>query len=147
MLIAMLMVVGAAAAPSVQDLGWMAGCWSFSRGTRTVQEQWMAPAGGTLLGMSRTTNDGKTVAYEWVIIREGASVLEYVAKPSGQAEAVFTSTHVAADEVVFENPHHDFPTRISYRRQAGGLLATVSGVVGGATHNSEFPYRSAPCGR
>jgi hypothetical protein len=29
-------------------------------------------------------------------------------------------------EAVFENPHHDFPQRIVYRREGKALIATVS---------------------
>ena len=108
----------------------------------------MRPEAGTLLGMSRTAADGKTVEYEFLIIRETASGLEYVAKPSGQPEAVFTLTRAAAREVVFENPTHDFPTRITYRASAeGGLTALVEGDVKGQRQVLQFPYRSAQCRR
>lgn len=99
-------------APTVQDVKWLAGCWESRRAGRHVTEQWMAPAGGTLLGMSRTVANDKTSEYEFLLIRESARGLEYVAKPSGQREATFTSVRVSADEAVFENPPHDFPTRI-----------------------------------
>src|SRR4051812_39301461 len=112
----------ATATPKAADLAWLNGCWELTRGTRHVLEQWMAPEGATLLGMSRTVSGGKTLEWEFLMIREGAAGLEYVARPSGQAEAIFTSTKVTADEVVFENPQHDFPTRISYARQPDGGL-------------------------
>ncbi|MBI4266458.1 MAG: hypothetical protein HY657_18965 [Acidobacteria bacterium] len=137
-----------ASRPAVQDLAWLAGCWELTRGTRRVTEQWMRPEGGTLMGMSRTTADGTTVEYEFLIIREGAMALEFVAKPSGQPEAVFTATRVAAREVVFENPMHDFPTRITYRATGdGGLLAAVEGDVKGQRQTLQFPYRRVACGR
>jgi len=137
-----------AARPSVEQLSWLAGCWELTRGTRHVTEQWMRPEAGTILGMSRTVSDGKTVEYEFLMIREGTSGLEFVAKPSGQPEAVFAATHVAASEVVFENPRHDFPTRITYRTSAdGGLAASVEGDVKGQRQVLQFPYRSAQCRR
>src|SRR5919109_4170150 len=111
-------------APTVRDLKWLAGCWQSTRSGRDINEQWMAPEGGTLLGMSRTVANGKTSEYEFLLIREGPRGLEYVAKPSGQTEATFTSVRVSASDVVFENPTHDFPTRIIYQHQRdGGLTA------------------------
>ena len=84
----MLAVVGLPqGSPSVADVAWLAGCWESTRGDRHVTEQWMAPEGNTLLGISRTVVNGKTTEYEFLLIREGARGLEYVAKPSGQAEA------------------------------------------------------------
>ena len=134
-------------APTVRDVEWMTGCWTMSQGTRTVREHWMPPAGGMMMGMSRTVSGAKTVEYEFVIIRQGATGLEFVAKPSGQPEATFTSTSVSAREIVFENPQHDFPTRIVYSRSDNGLLATVSGERNGKLRTIEFRYAAADCAR
>ena len=139
--------VHAAQHTSVQDLAWFAGCWEFTRGNRHVTEQWTSAAGGTMLGVSRTISDGKTAEYEFIVVREASGRLEYVAMPSGQAQAVFTSVLITADEAIFENPQHDFPARIRYRRQPeGGLLATIEGTVDGKRRVVEFPYRRAQCG-
>ena len=99
--------------PSLDDLAWMAGCWELTRDGRHVIEQWMPAEGGTMLGMSRAVANGKTVEYEFLLIRPGPNGLDYVAKPSGQAEGTFTAGRVSATAVVFENPAHDFPTTIS----------------------------------
>ena len=134
--------------PAAQTLAWLAGCWEFTRGTRRVTEQWMRPDGGTLMGMSRTTADGRTVEYEFLVVREGANGLELVAKPSSQPEAIFTATSLGPREVVFENPMHDFPQRITYRATAdGGLTAVVEGDVKGQRQALQFPYRSVACRR
>lgn len=55
---------------SVADLAWLAGCWASVGGEAGSGEQWTAPAGKTLLGVSRTVIDSRTVAYEFVRIRE-----------------------------------------------------------------------------
>jgi hypothetical protein len=137
----------AVAAPTIQDAAWFTGCWEFTRGTRTVRETWTPPAGGTMLATSRTVSGGKTTEYEFVILRESPRGLEYVAKPSGQAEAVFTSTRVTPDEIVFDNPQHDFPTKVTYRRKGtDALVAAVSGEINGAARTLEFPYRAVSCG-
>jgi hypothetical protein len=144
----MLAVVGLPqGSPSVADVAWLAGCWESTRGDRHVTEQWMAPEGNTLLGISRTVVNGKTTEYEFLLIREGARGLEYVAKPSGRAEATFTTVRVSANEVVFENPAHDFPTRIIYQRQSDGVTAAIEGLTNGQSRRMEFPYRPATCGR
>jgi hypothetical protein len=135
-------------APTVGDLKWLAGCWESTRAGRLINEHWMAPEGGTLLGMSRTVASGKTSEYEFLLIREGPRGLEYVAKPSGQAEATFTSVRVSANDVVFENPAHDFPTRIIYQRQSdGGLTAAIEGTMNGQERRMEFQYVPATCGK
>jgi hypothetical protein len=132
---------------SVEDAAWLTGCWKTTVGTRAVTELWLPPDGGTMIGLSRTVSRGKTVEYEFIVLRSGTRGLEYVAKPSGQPEAVFTATTVSRDELILENPQHDFPTRIGYRRTREGLTATVSGAVAGKPRSVEFKYVAGDCSR
>jgi hypothetical protein len=127
----------------VADLEWLAGCWQYTAGSRTVTEFWLPSDGGTMMGLSRTVSGGKTVEHEFLLLRLGPLGIEYVAKPSGQAEAVFIATKVAAGEVVFENPAHDFPTRITYRKGDAGLVATIDGMVKGKPRAIDFRYAAA----
>ena len=146
LLITMMPDAPQAAAPAIKDVAWISGCWDFTRNTRHVAESWTAPEGGTMMGVSRTVSNGKTTEWEFLIIREGAKGLEYVAKPSRQPEATFTSTRVAANEVVFENPAHDFPKKITYTRNGDVLTAAIEGPMNGQTRRIEFPYKKAACG-
>jgi hypothetical protein len=65
----------------IDELTWLAGCWSMTRGEASVEEHWMKPAGGTMLGMSRTVRGGKTSEYEFLQIRDVSGTLSYVARP------------------------------------------------------------------
>jgi Domain of unknown function (DUF6265) len=135
-------VVRVASAP-VDQLAWLAGTWSFERNGRTVTEHWLAPAGGTMLGVSRTIAGGRTIEYEFIVLRADESgQISYLAKPSGQPEAVFKLVRTSATDVVFENLAHDFPQRISYALQPdGSLLAAIEGTHNGQARRVEFPYR------
>ena len=133
------------ATPAADDVGWLAGCWSFTRNGRHVIEHWAPAEGGTLIGMGRSVANGKTVEYEFLLIRSGAAGLEYVAKPSGQAEGIFTATRASATEVIFENPAHDFPKTVSYARNGDLLTAAIEGPMNGQTRRIEFPYAKASC--
>lgn len=131
--------------PSLDGLAWMTGCWELTRSGRHVIEQWTPAEGGTMLGMSRSVANGKTTEYEFLLIRPGAHGLDYVAKPSGQAEATFTAERLGPTEVVFENPAHDFPTKIFYKRNGDALTAAVEGPMNGQTRRIEYPYTKAAC--
>ena len=91
-LIVLVALVGSGQGPSpkprIDALDWIAGCWTMASGQTAIEEHWMKPAGGTMLGMSRTVRDGKTTEYEFLQIRETANGLDYVAQPSGQAVPV-----------------------------------------------------------
>jgi hypothetical protein len=125
---------------TIDQAGWIAGCWSRQAGDRSTEEYWMKPAGGTMLGVSRTIAKGRTSEYEFLRLIEQNSTLAYVALPSGQKEATFTLTAIKPGEMVFENPKHDFPTRIIYQRQAdGSLKARIEGTVNGQPRGIDFP--------
>jgi len=148
LLVAMLCGARSLPAESVEALAFLAGCWASERGEAGSGEQWMAPAGGTMLGISRTVRGGATVAYEFLQIRElEPGKLAYIARPSGQAEATFALVRVAAGEAVFENPQHDFPQRIVYRREGEDrLLARIEGPQGREWRGIDFPLRRVACG-
>jgi Domain of unknown function (DUF6265) len=133
-------------APGIDRLAWLQGCWEIVSPQRTVEEQWMAPRGGIMMGMGRTVRGGKLVEYETVVIREEGDRLAYEAHPSGQAPAVFLANGATDSMVVFENPKHDFPQKVGYQRTgADTLLAWIEGTEKGQTRRIEFPYRRAMC--
>lgn len=133
---------------TVESLGWLQGCWEGGDGSSQISEQWMSPAGGCMLAMSRTVKGGETVAYEFIRVwRNDAGDIYFTARPSGQAEASFKLVRVADREVVFENSEHDFPQRIIYRLAADGrLVARIEGAKGGKARAVDFPMRRASCG-
>jgi hypothetical protein len=128
------------------QLAWLTGSWAFEVNGRAVTEQWMAPDGGMMLGMSRTVVRGRAVDFEFLVLREDAhGDIYYDARPSGQEPASFKLVHLAPNEVTFENPAHDFPQRITYRLSEGGKLdAAIEGTKNGKTMRAEFPYQRVP---
>jgi len=133
----------------VQGLSWLAGCWELAarNGAMVISEQWMKPAGGTLIGMSRTVSGGKTVAWEFIRIVTDAEGISYVAKPhQNKEDTVFKIAKFSAAEVVFENPAHDFPQRIIYRKgEADSLLARVEGTRNGKAGGMDIPMKRVKC--
>jgi hypothetical protein len=132
---------------SIDRVAWLHGCWEQIGAQRIVEEQWMAPRGGSMLGMSRTVRDGRLLEYESVMIREDGGALVYDARPAGQPPASFRANDVSSDAVVFENAQHDFPQRVGYRRDgADRITAWIEGTSDGRMRRTEFPYRRARCG-
>jgi hypothetical protein len=131
---------------SVGRLAWLAGCWQQAAGTRVVDEQWMAPRAGVMLGIGRTVRDDRVVEYEQVRIFERDGWAIYAAMPSGQPPAEFTASSTSDTLVTFENPTHDFPQRVIYRRRgADSLVARVEGTRGGQQRGVDFAYARTPC--
>lgn len=136
-----------AAESDVTSLAWLAGCWSPEKGEAGSVEQWLSPAGGTMLGMSRTVKNGRTVEFEFMQLRTNAEgKLVFVALPSGQKETIFVASAVGKDSVTFENPQHDFPQKVSYRLEsAERLVARIEGNRNGTLRGIDFPMRRVPC--
>lgn len=140
-------LAGGSAPPVSGELpAWLAGCWAFERGNVRVEEQWMAPAGGLMLGISRTVRGDAAVEHEFLVMRFEGNNLVLIASPSGQATTAFHLVGQNPAEVVFANPSHDFPQRITYRRSPdGGVVATVEGNIAGAARVIELAYRGVSC--
>lgn len=127
-------------------VAWLSGCWEARSPGGTVEEQWMAPRGRSMVSMSRTVRGDSVVEYEQVVLREQGDRLAYEAHPSGQVGGVFLSVSLSDSTAVFEDAQHDFPQRVGYhRRGADSLLAWVEGTVGGRSHRVEFPYARVRC--
>lgn len=149
-ILALALAATPAAAPSeIDKLAFIGGCWTLTRPNGTkIEEQWLAPAGGAMLGMSRSVRDGKLREFEFMrILAAPDGKLQYVAIPSGQAEAAFPVKDIAENAVTFENPQHDFPQRILYRLvDKDTLVARIEGSVGGQARSADFPYKRCPVG-
>jgi len=149
-MLATLIAMALATAPAeIDKLDFIAGCWTLTRPNGTkIEEQWLAPAGGAMIGMSRSVRDGKLREYEFMRILPAADgKLQYVAIPSGQAEAAFPLKEIVENTVTFENPQHDFPQRILYRLvDQDTLVARIEGSIGGQARSADFPYKRCPNG-
>lgn len=136
-----------AVAADINELEWMSGCWNSIGHDAGSGEQWTQPAGGTMLGVSRTVVAGETVAFEFIrIVTEDDGNIAYIASPSGQDTARFLLTEISPGNVVFSNPAHDFPQRIIYRLVANGdMLGRIEGTVNGQNRSVDFPLTKSSC--
>ena len=148
-LLSSLMVSGQEKKSGLENAAWIAGCWQQGDGpdSKLYQEQWMKPAAGAMIGMSRNIAKGKLREWEFLMIKEDADGnVYYIAKPSGQTEASFKLTKSTPTESVFENPEHDFPQRIIYRHESdGSLFARIEGTIQGKQKGVDFPMKRVKC--
>ena len=132
--------------PILNDLSWLSGCWDNGDSLRRYEEQWMKPAGTSILGVSRTVAKGRTVAYEFLRIQKQASGdIYYVAQPSGQVQDSFKLAKYDKRALFFENPQHDFPQRIIYRLNGNLLIARIEGTSKGKQKGFDFPMLKTNC--
>ena len=128
--------------PTLTDIAWISGAWqSAPGGRRQIEEHWTSVGGGSMLGMSRTVAGEKTVEFEYLRIEQRADGIYYVAHPKARCPGTdFKLTRASATEAVFENPQHDFPKRIIYRKSGDdALTASIDG--GEGTKAISFVYK------
>jgi hypothetical protein len=133
----------------VERLGWMAGGWLMTRGGSCVEERWTLPAGGTLIGMSRTVGGDRTRSFEFMRIEARSDGVFYVAQPGGRPPVDFKMASSSGSEIVFVNPgHSDHLKRIVYRRRSGPdeLTARIEGEDAGKPFAVDYVYQSSSSG-
>jgi hypothetical protein len=121
------------------DFAWLAGTRSM-KGNALIEERWTDPASNMMLGVSRTVRGDKVVEFEFLRIEARADGIYYVAQPGGRPATDFKLTKWDGTEATFENPQHDFPKRVIYRRMPDNVV--VARVDGGAgTKGPEFTFK------
>lgn len=128
-----LAILLAAALPgSAADLpAWMAGTWRSTSGEVQMEEHWTTAEGGLMLGLHRDIKPKRT-SFEFMRIEKRGETLVYLAMPGGRPATPFPLAGAEDHRIVFENPEHDFPQRITYWREGEKLCARVDGPAGGA---------------
>ena len=128
--------------PTLADISWISGDWQTAPGgRRQIEEHWTAVAGGSMMGMSRAVAGDKTVEFEYLRIEQRTDGIYYVAHPGARCPGTdFKLTSASATEAVFENPQHDFPKRIIYRKTGDDSL-TASIDAGEGSKAMSFAFR------
>jgi hypothetical protein len=146
--IALALMLGASAEGIAQQVpaAMLEGCWErTSASGRKFNENWSS-RNGRLIGTAQAVAPDGVRDLEQLRIYLDAATLVYDAHPSGQARQQFRATEVSATRLVFENPEHDFPQRITYERRGDSLAARVEGDRAGRRQPQMFAFARVPCG-
>jgi hypothetical protein len=129
---------------TVDDFGWLAGYWVGEAQGVTMEECWLPPSGGLVLGLHRDVLPSGKSSFEFFRIEVGEKGIAYMASPRGVPATPFWLVSSAPSKAVFQNLEHDFPQRITYWLDDGGLLhARVEGPDGEKTRVEEWFWRRA----
>ncbi|NCF63081.1 MAG: hypothetical protein GWP58_09540 [Gammaproteobacteria bacterium] len=123
---------------------WIVGHWCGSLDGISVEELWRPPEDGVYIGVGRTRDSGKN-SIEYLRIEDIDGVQNYIAQPAGQPSTPFKRTAGGESWVRFENPDHDFPQRIEYRREGDMLHAEIAGPNKDG-EPKEFLFKFSACG-
>jgi predicted enzyme related to lactoylglutathione lyase len=128
------------------DLSWMGGRWTGRSDEIQMEEIWMEPSGGTMLGLHRDVSGNGSTFFEYLRIEATARGPAYIASPQGRGATDFLLVSLEDQRAVFENLEHDFPQRIIYWRQDHQLHARVEGEIDGRMRGEEWVWDRTPFG-
>lgn len=131
-------------AQPLQSLEWLSGRWLETTERGQTEELWTQPR-GEMMAAANTAVRGGRASFEFlrIVARDGRLVL--LASPGGRMPPTeFVLQDQAGQRVVFENPTHDFPTRIVYSREGEQLTARIEGQINGQPRSIQWVFRRTP---
>ena len=138
LLAALLVVVSCKNQASDEKLNptqWILGSWEQKTDKGIMTETWERKNDSLFVGSCYFINESDTLHTETIVLEQRADSITYSAKVIGQnnEKAIsFTLTTANTNSLVFENPTHDYPQKIVYKKnKTNGLLVTVSGMLQG----------------
>lgn len=133
---------------SVDAFDWMVGCWQAqsARDGSTINETWLSPRGGTLMGIGQTYLDGKTPAWEAMrMYNEGESVKLWL-RPGLRNELTLTLDSVGANFVGFAMKEGETTTKLRYERKSPTeMVATFRLEQGENRRGADFAFAKVEC--
>ncbi len=133
----------AQAQPTV-PLDWLIGTWVIENPNGKVVEIWTRSADGVLNGEGYFMNNaGEKMGGETIQIVNKDGKWYYVPAVKNQNDGkpvYFEIIMISKGEFISENPNHDFPQRIAYRRVGDRMFASIEGRKEGAYSKYNFDY-------
>jgi hypothetical protein len=130
---------------SLEAARWLLGSWLADSGKRIVTETWSEASATTYegAGLTRAAADGKVVDGEALRLVAMADAVFYVAKVAHNDYPVaFRLTTCEPGRLIFENPGHDFPRRLEYRRAGSDRMEVF--VSDGAERGFRLVFSRSP---
>ena len=126
----------------IEKVSWLIGNWENISKEGTLLESWEKKNDSTLIGTSFFIQNKDTIFTEQIALEEREKELFYIPTVSDQNNGKpvsFMLTSATKKQLVFENPAHDFPQKITYNAIGkDSLIAEVSGLQNGKMHSEVF---------
>ncbi len=127
-----------------EQMKWLVGTWKINTGSGMIIEQWQINNDSTLTGKSFFVKGGTdTIPQETIELSFRNGDWHYIptVKNQNNAQPVsFKIIFLKGTELISENPAHDFPQRIAYRRIKNQLFASIEGRKNGKYGKQNFDF-------
>lgn len=140
----------------IATTSWLTGIWENANEYGAMREIWEVVNDSTIKGTVTATTYGPTVqteetsitdTLESITLEERRGSIFYIPAVRDQNKGLpvkFRLTSSSDSELKFENPDHDFPQVIHYRKiNEDSIFAIVSGIWEGKPVEDKFPFKRA----
>lgn len=126
----------------LNKMEWLVGNWEQKLPDGLVSESWIKENDSTFTGKSYFTKEEDTIHLESIVLTQKDDELLYIPTVSGQNNdepVTFKMKSDIENSFSFENPTHDYPKKITYKKVSDtSLIATISGKQQGKESNESY---------
>ncbi len=131
----------------IKSANWLLGKWSTKTADGILSESWKRINDSTFQAESFFIKEKDTLHFETITLQQKGEELFYNATVKGQNEnkaVSFKMTIGTQKQLVFENPKHDYPQKITYTQiNKDSLVASISGVQLGKISSEKFGMKKS----
>ena len=130
---------------AIEQANWFIGSWQNMSNDGLFVENWKYVSDSLYQGESYILQNNDTVFYESIELEKQNNEWHYIVSVKGQNKeepVSFKLTSLSPNQLVFENPKHDFPTKITYLKiSEDSIVASISGLIEGKEKIEQFPMK------
>ncbi|MBL7888216.1 MAG: hypothetical protein JNL24_01620 [Bacteroidia bacterium] len=123
---------------------WLIGTWVNTTPRGKMVEEWKKESDSSFVGKSYFIKTDTMPAEALKLVQRGNNLfyIPTVINQNGGLPVTFKHTISSESQIVFENPAHDFPQKISYTLiNKDSLVAEISGTRNGQPKKIKFPMK------
>jgi len=129
----------------IQKAEWLIGTWENKTQKGSIYETWTKTGNNEFSGKSYSIKDKDTIVFENIRLVQENRKLFYIPTVKNQNDGQpvrFAAKTISENQLVFENPQHDFPQIITYTKiNSDSLIAEISGTMKGQKRKQTFPMK------
>lgn len=129
----------------IDKASWLVGEWGNTSKEGVLTETWTRLNDSTLTAQTYFVTGKDTVHTESVVLEQKMDSLFYIPTVKNQNDGkpvTFKLTSSTDQLLVFENPKHDFPQKITYNKVTNdSLVAAISGMKNGKESKESYPMK------
>ena len=131
----------------IHELDWLIGTWENSTKEGNLSENWTKINDSTFNGQTYFIRGNDTLHNETFVVKQNDAEIFYIPTIKGENDdkpVTFKLTQSTEKQFTFENPTHDYPTKIVYSQiNIDSIVVEISGVVDGVFSAEKYPMKKA----